>query len=330
MKTILSNLYQHKTLSQEESKRILIEIGNGKFNESEIASFLTVFNMRSITINELMGFREGLLELCTKLNLSEFDPMDLCGTGGDGKNTFNISTITSFVVAGAGVSVAKHGNYGVSSISGSSNVLEHLGIQFTTEETKLKEQLKEANICFIHAPLFNPAMKRIGTIRKALGLKTFFNMLGPLVNPSQPKVQMVGVFNQELARIYNYIFQKENVRYSILHSFDGYDEITLTDNCKLITNQGEHILKPADFGFNRISKNSLDGGKTIEDAANLFIKLLDGKGSEEQNAVILANSAMALKTKMPELDLQSAIAIAQDSLFEQKAKKAFTILKEVR
>jgi anthranilate phosphoribosyltransferase len=173
-------------------------------------------------------------------------------------------------------------------------------------------------------------MKRIGTIRKALGLKTFFNMLGPLVNPSQPKVQMVGVFNQELARIYNYIFQKENVRYSILHSFDGYDEITLTDNCKLITNQGEHILKPADFGFNRISQNSLDGGKTIEDAANLFIKLLDGKGSEEQNAVILANSAMALKTKMPELDFQSAISIAKDSLFEQKAKKAFTILKEVR
>jgi len=330
MKNTLSNLYQHKTLSQEESKQILIEIGNGKYNESEIASFLTVFNMRSITINELMGFREGLLELCTKLNLSEFDPMDLCGTGGDGKNTFNISTITSFVVAGAGVSVAKHGNYGVSSISGSSNVLEHLGIQFTTEETKLKEQLKEANICFIHAPLFNPAMKRIGTIRKALGLKTFFNMLGPLVNPSQPTVQMVGVFNQELARIYNYIFQKENVRYSILHSFDGYDEITLTDNCKLITNQGEHILKPADFGFNRISQNSLDGGKTIEDAANLFIKLLDGKGSEEQNAVILANSAMALKTKMPELNLQSAIIIAKDSLFEQKAKKAFTILKEVR
>jgi anthranilate phosphoribosyltransferase len=330
MKNILSNLYQHKTLSQEESKRILIEIGNGKYNESEIASFLTVFNMRSITINELMGFREGLLELCTKINLSEFEPMDLCGTGGDGKNTFNISTITSFVVAGAGVSVAKHGNYGVSSISGSSNVLEHLGIQFTTEETKLKEQLKEANICFIHAPLFNPAMKRIGAIRKALGLKTFFNMLGPLVNPSQPKVQMVGVFNQELARIYNYIFQKENVRYSILHSFDGYDEITLTDNCKLITNQGEHILKPADFGFNKISQNSLDGGKTIEDAANLFIKLLDGKGSEEQNAVILANSAMALKTKMPELELHSAIAIAQDSLFEQKAKRAFTILKEVR
>jgi anthranilate phosphoribosyltransferase len=330
MKTTLSNLYQHKTLSTEESKQLLIEIGNGKYNESEIASFLTVFNMRSITINELMGFRAGLLELCTKLDLSEYNPMDLCGTGGDGKNTFNISTITSFVVAGAGVSVAKHGNYGVSSISGSSNVLEHLGVQFTTEETKLKEQLKEANICFIHAPLFNPAMKRIGTIRKALGLKTFFNMLGPLVNPSQPKVQMVGVFNQELARIYNYIFQKENVRYSIVHSFDGYDEITLTDNCKLITNQGEHILKPTDFGFNRISQNSLDGGKTNEDAANLFIKILDGKGSEEQNAVILANSAIALKTKMPELDLHSALKIAKDSLFEQKAKKAFTILKEVQ
>ncbi len=328
MKEILEHLYQHKTLSKAEARAILIDIASGKYNQYQIASFLTAFIMRNITLDELKGFREALLELCTQVNLSEYNAMDMCGTGGDGKNTFNISTLSSFVVAGANVPVAKHGNYGVSSVSGSSNVLEALGIRFQMEESKLKQQLDKANICFLHAPLFHPAMKIVGPVRKELGVKTFFNMLGPLVNPSQPKVQLVGVFSLELARMYQYLFQEENIQYTIIHALDGFDEVSLTGECKLITDNEEQIIKPNYFGFEMVSLSEIYGGNTIKEAATIFMNILNGEGTKAQNEVVLANAALAIQTHQ-KIELNEAIEKAKDSLFGLKAKLSFNTLKQL-
>ena len=330
MKTILTHLYQHKTFSKEEAKNILIDIASGKYNHSQIASFLTAFIMRNITLDELRGFRDGLLSLCNKLDFSEYKAMDVCGTGGDGKNTFNISTLTAFVLAGAGVPVSKHGNYGVSSISGSSNVLEYLGVHFQTDESILKTQLSQAGICFLHAPLFHPAMKYVAPVRKELGVKTFFNMLGPLVNPSQPSIQMVGVFNLELARMYQYLFQEENIQYCIVHSLDGFDEITLTADCRIINNEGEQIVTQKDFQFNKVEYQDLYGGNTVKESAEIFMSIISGKGTIAQNNVVIANAAMAIKTYYPDVSIKQAIEQATQSLLSLKAKQSFTILKEIQ
>ena len=330
MKKILEYLYAHKTFSKEEAQEILENIALGKYNSNQIASFLTVFIMRNITLAELIGFREALLSLCHKVDLSAYNPMDVCGTGGDGKNTFNISTLTSFVVAGAGVPVAKHGNYGVSSVSGSSNVLESLGVVFTNDHSVIETQIKEANITFLHAPLFHPAMKTVGPIRKELGIKTFFNMLGPLVNPAQPKVQMSGVFSLELARMYHYILQNDKVNYSIIYGLDGFDEITLTDKVKITQNSGERILEASDFKLPKVNYEALFGGNTVEEATLIFNKIINGKGAEDQNNVVLVNAGMAIQTYHQHLDFQEAFDLAKESLFDLKAQKSVTILKEIR
>jgi anthranilate phosphoribosyltransferase len=329
MKEILEYLYQHKTLSKEEAKEILINIALGHYNHHQIASFLTAFIMRNITLNELSGFRAALLELCNSINLNEFDPIDLCGTGGDGKNTFNISTLTSFIVAGSGIHVAKHGNYGVSSVSGSSNVLEYLGIKFQTEESILKQQLEKANICFLHAPLFHPAMKYVAPIRKEMGVKTFFNMLGPLVNPSKPKKQMIGVYNLELARMYQYLFQDEMMQYTIVHALDGFDEISLTSDCKIITNLDDKIIDASYFGFHKVDYQNISGGNSIESAATLFMNILNGTGTISQNEVVLANASIAIKTYLPELSIEDCIEKAKDALFSKKALQSFNTLKQL-
>lgn len=330
MKTILEPLFNHKTLSKDEAKQVLTDIALGKYNKSQIASFLTVFIMRNITLEELLGFREALLELCHKIDLSQFNPMDVCGTGGDGKNTFNISTLTSFVVAGAGIPVAKHGNYGVSSVSGSSNVLESLGLVFQTDEAILKQQMAETNICFLHAPLFHPAMKAVGPTRKELGIKTFFNMLGPLVNPACPKIQMTGVFSLELARMYQYLLQKENSQYTVIYGLDGFDEVTLTDTSKLITNQGERFVEAKDFNLKKVAFSELYGGETVEEAAAIFTKIIDGKGTEAQNNVVLVNASLAIQTYYPNLEFDEAFDKSKESLFGLKAKKALNRLKEIQ
>ncbi len=328
MKEILEYLYQHKTLSKQAAKSVLINIASCSYNHNQIASFLTVFNMRSVTLDELKGFREALLELCTPIDLEAFDPIDLCGTGGDGKNTFNISTLSSFVVSGAGIYVAKHGNYGVSSISGSSNVLEFLGIHFQTNETILKHQLEKAGICFLHAPLFHPAMKHVAPVRKELGVKTFFNMLGPLVNPSKPKKQLIGVFNLELARLYQYLFQEETMQYSIVHALDGFDEISLTADCKIITNQEEKIINSSYFGFEIVDYKAISGGNTIEESATIFMTILNGKGSDSQNNVVIANASIAIKTYFPQLSIEESLEKAKESLFGLKALQSFNLLKQ--
>ena len=326
MKTILNKLFEQQRLTKKEAKEILIEIATKKFNEAHLASFLTVFMMRPISVNELEGFREALLELALKIDLSEFNTIDLCGTGGDGKDTFNISTLTSFVVAGTGNKVAKHGNYSASSVSGSSNMLEFLGYKFTNNQDVLKSQIDKANICFLHAPLFHPAMKAVGPIRKELGVKTFFNMLGPLVNPSNPQNQLVGVFNLEVARIYNYLLQETSKNYGIVFSLDGYDEISLTSNFKLFTKGYEQLISPQDLGLRRLEQSEIFGGDTVKEAAKIFVSIIDGKGTEAQNNAVLANAAYALKTFDTNKSFETAFEEAKDSLFGLKAKESLTRL----
>lgn len=325
MKNILNRLINHETLSIQEAKDVIVNISQGSYNQSQIASFLTVFMMRTITVDELTGFRDALLEMCVRVDLSDYNTIDLCGTGGDGKDTFNISTLASFVVAGAGIKVTKHGNYGVSSISGSSNVLESLGVTFSSDSSFLKRSLDKAGICFMHAPLFHPAMKNVGQIRKDLAVKTFFNMLGPMVNPSFPKNQLIGVYSLELARTYAYLYQKTDVNFSILHSLDGYDEISLTGSTKIIKNQKEGIFNPSDFGLSVLDRNEILGGNSIEDSAAIFQKIISGKGTAAQENVVCANAAMAISTvnNCPEIE---GFEIAKESL---KSGKALESLKNL-
>ena len=294
MKKILQYLFEHKSLSREDARQVLINLAKGMYNESEIAAFITVFLMRSITINELAGFRDALLELCVKVDLGEHQVMDIVGTGGDGKNTFNISTLSCFIVAGADKKVAKHGNYGATSISGASNVMEELGYKFKNDDSLLRNELQETNICFLHAPLFHPALKTVGPIRKHLGVRTFFNMLGPMVNPASPEFQLVGVYNLEMARIYNYLLQQTGSEFTIIHSLDGYDEISLTNDTKVITKNGERIVSAVELGKRMVTAQDLYGGNTVEESAKIFLRILKGEGTWAQNAVVFANAAMAL------------------------------------
>lgn len=326
MKKILSFLFEYKTLSQQQAKDVLFNIGKGMYNEHEIASFMTVYLMRSITIEELQGFRDALLELSVKINFEGLETMDIVGTGGDGKNTFNISTLACFIVAGAGQKVTKHGNYGATSISGSSNVMEQLGYQFKVESSTLKKELDKANICFLHAPFFHPALKVVGPIRKNLGVRTFFNMLGPMVNPAKPAYQLVGVYNLEMARIYNYLLQQTNKPFTIIYSLDGYDEISLTNDTKVITQAGEKIMTPEQLGKRTVSAEDIYGGNSVENAAKIFNKIIKGEGSFAQNAVVLANAAMALHCTGSYKNYDEAYNAAVESLESGKANRCLQTL----
>lgn len=328
MKKILNYLFEYKTLSRQQARDVLVNISNGVYNDAEITAFITVYLMRTVTIDELQGFRDALLELAMPLNIGQQEVMDIVGTGGDGKNTFNISTLSCFIVAGTGNKVAKHGNYGASSISGSSNVMEQLGYRFTTDEKKLNTQLEKANICFLHAPLFHPALKAVAGIRKSLGVRTFFNMLGPMANPAKPAYQLVGVYNLEMARIYNYMLQEGNTSFSIIHSLDGYDEISLTGDTKVITNNGEKVLSAETLGKRMVLPIDIQGGQTIEEAAGIFIKIIKGEGSWAQNAVVIANAAMALYSTGKFKDYETCYQMAVTSLESGKAYKSLQTLIE--
>lgn len=326
MKKILQNLFEYKTLSRVQAKEILHNMSRGQYNESEMSAFITVFLMRSITIEELQGFRDALLELCVKVDLGGHAVMDIVGTGGDGKNTFNISTLSCFIVAGAGQKVAKHGNYGASSISGSSNVMEQLGYHFKSDNSALKKELETANICFLHAPVFHPALKIVGPIRKNLGVRTFFNMLGPMVNPASPAFQLVGVYNLEMARIYNYLLQQTGNAFTIIHGLDGYDEISLTNDTKVITNEGEKVMTPEQLGKRMVAAEDIYGGNTVEEAAKIFTKIIKGEGSWAQNAVVLANAAMALHCTGNYSSYEDAYHAAVNSLETGKAHQSLQTL----
>jgi anthranilate phosphoribosyltransferase len=321
MKKILQILFEHKTLDRSLAKEVLLNIGRGAYNEHEITAFMTVYLMRSITIEELQGFRDALLELCVLVDLNGGEVIDIVGTGGDGKNTFNISTLSCFIVAGTGQKVAKHGNYGASSISGASNVMEQLGYKFKNDNSRLKKEVSETNICFLHAPLFHPALKTVGPIRKNLAMRTFFNMLGPMVNPAHPKFQLVGVYSLEMARIYNYLLQQTEKAFTIIHGLDGYDEISLTNDTKVITNEGERIMTPEQLGKRMVSPQDISGGNSIEEAAKIFTKILQGDGSWAQNAVVLANAAMGLYCTGNYKTYDEAYNAAVESLESGRANK---------
>ncbi len=323
MKKILQHLFEHKTLSRETATEVMLQLAAGKYNSTEIAAFISVYLMRSITIAELQGFQDGLLQLAVPVDLNGHEVMDIVGTGGDGKNTFNISTLACFIVAGTGKKVAKHGNYGASSVSGASNVMETLGYKFSNKNEKLNKELEEANFTFLHAPLFHPALKVVGPIRKELGFRTFFNMLGPMVNPAKPMYQLVGVYSLEMARIYNYLLQQSGKPFTIIHSLDGYDEISLTNDTKVITNSGEKILSAAQLGKRLVTPTDIHGGNTVAEAANIFTQVLNGQGSWAQNAVVLANAAMALQCTGDFKTYDDAYYTAVESLESGKANQIF-------
>jgi anthranilate phosphoribosyltransferase len=329
MKEILNYLYEHKTLDHDAAKKVLTNIASGTYNHSQIASFISVYLMRSITVEELTGFRDALLELCIPIDLSDFDTIDLCGTGGDGKDTFNISTLTSFVVAGAGVKVAKHGNYGVSSACGSSNLMEYAGYKFSNDPSKLYREIDEAGICFLHAPLFNPAMKNVAPVRRELGMKTFFNMLGPMVNPSFPSKQMVGVYSLELARLYAYLYQKTDKQYMILHSLDGYDEVSLTGPAKVISRDLDRVLEPSDLNLPAYSPGELTGGGTVDEAMKIFIDVLENIATPARKDVVVANAGLALKVCFPDLSLEECLDKSGESIDSGAAFRAFRTLMEL-
>jgi anthranilate phosphoribosyltransferase len=323
MKQLLNRLFEHQFLASEEAAEIMTNIGSGKYNEHQIAAFMSVFLMRSITVEELAGFQKALLDMAHTVDLSEFDPIDIVGTGGDSKNTFNISTLSAVVLAGAGYKVAKHGNIGATSVSGSSNVMEQHGVRFTTDVDKLRRSMEETNLAYLHAPLFNPALKTVAPIRKALGVRTFFNLMGPLVSPAKPRRQCLGVYNLKMARLYEYTYQHTGVDFAIIHSLDGYDELSLTCDMKIVRNSGEEVVKPSDLGFQRADPQDLYGGDTVEKAAEIFGNVLRNTCTESQKNVVLANSAVAIQVVEPYLSFGDAVAIAREALESGKALKNF-------
>lgn len=323
MKKLLTRLAEHDTLSKAEAEQVLREITEEKYNATHIAAFMTVFLMRGITAEELSGFRSALMNLCVKVDTTGMDCIDVCGTGGDGKNTFNISTISAFVVAGAGYKVVKHGNKSVSSNCGSSDVLLHLGYKFSNNEDALLYQLENNGLCYLHAPMFHPALKSVGQIRKDFGIKTFFNMLGPLVNPASPSHQLVGVFNLKLMRLYNYIFEEEGQKHIILHGMDGFDEISLTSQTKIISSRdGISIIEANNFGMPVYEQKDIYGGETIEDAKEIFLNILSNKSTQAQKDVVLANSAMAIDCFKEVSDIEASLEEAKQSLESGKAMNA--------
>ena len=326
MKDILNYLFAGKTLTREQARETLKNLAGGTFSESEMASFLTVFNMRKIKPEELAGFRDAMLDLAIRIDLEDFNLIDVCGTGGDEKNTFNISTLSAFVLAGAGAKVVKHGNYAVSSPCGSSNIFEHFGYQFSNDLSKLQHEIEKTNICYLHAPLFHPAMKNIAPVRKALKVKTFFNILGPMVNPARPKNQLIGVFSEEVQQLYAEVYKQIGVNHIIVYSLDGYDEISLTGDFRYISLHKDEILAPDSMGLLKIGHIDLFGGNTVQEAAGIFEDILSGNGTAAQQNVVVANSAMALKCYYPGKSLEDCIFMALESL---ESKKAFHMMKHL-
>lgn len=321
MKTILTRLFNHEELTAEESRQILLNISRGMYPEAQIAALLTVFQMRGITVDELTGFREALMETRVPIDFAPYRPIDIVGTGGDGKNTFNISTCACFIVAGAGYKVAKHGNYGATSVSGTSNVIEQHGVRFTNNPDILKRSMEECNIAYLHAQLFNPAMKTVGSVRKALGVRTLFNLLGPLVNPCKPAYQLLGVADLSQMRLYTNVFYKLGIDFAVVNSLDNYDEISLTDEFKVMTRNYERIYRPQALGFSAVRPEELSGGACKEDAARIFDNVLNNRAEAAQTQCVIVNAAFAIQVMEPEKEIEECIAIARESLESGRALK---------
>lgn len=323
MKQILSRLFNHEELTSEEAKTLLLGIVGGAYNDTQIASLLTVFQMRGVSVDELLGFREALLYTRIPVNLDAYSPIDIVGTGGDGKNTFNISTCASFVVAGAGYHVAKHGNYGATSVSGASNVLEEHGVKFTNDADALVRSMETCGMAYMHAPLFNPAMKQVAPVRKALQVRTLFNLLGPLVNPCKPAYQLLGVADLQQMRLYTNVFQKLGIGFAVVNNLDGYDEISLTDSFKVTTNRYETIYKPSELGFSMFRQEELYGGDTPKEAARIFRSVLQGDGTRAQTECVLINASFAIQAIKPDKPVEECVNESRESLKSGRALAVF-------
>ena len=329
MKEILYQMFDHRNLTRAQAREVLLNISDGKYNDCQLSAFMTVFLMRSITTEELSGFRDALLERRVAVDLDASQAIDIVGTGGDGKNTFNISTATCFVVAGAGYRVIKHGNYGASSVSGASNVLEAHGVRFTDDIDRLRRSFDRSGVCYLHAPFFSPALKSVGGVRRALGVRTFFNILGPLVNPVMPRHQLLGVYNLKLLRLYHYICQQNGIDCTIVHSLDGYDEVSLTSDVKVASPWGENVYTPGELGFPMYDPCELWGGETVEQAARIFDAVLEGTASPGQSDCVQANAAFAIRTLDPALSWEEARAKARESLESGRAAERFRCFVEL-
>lgn len=323
MKKYLLQLIEGNTLTQEDTNEIMLNIVEEKYNVQQIAALLMALQTRGVTVDELLGFRQGLLETGKYMDFTEYDTLDIVGTGGDGKNSFNISTCSAFVIAGAGYKVTKHGNGGSSSVSGASNVLQGHGVKFTDDINQLKRSLDEAGICYFHAPLFAYGMKFVGPTRKALGVPTCFNLLGPLVNPCHPKNSLHGTANQAQLRLYTNLHQRIGDNFGVITSYDGYDEISLTSGFKICTNDFEKVLTPVDLGLKYIKQNEIYGGETAEEAQKIFDAVLEGTATEAQKNVIIANSACGISVMDKNLSMADSVAMARESLESGKALQTF-------
>lgn len=322
MKHYLLRLIAGETLSQQDTHDILLGIVEQRFNEHQIAAMLMAIQTRGVTVDELLGFRQGLLETGLHIDLSDYNTLDIVGTGGDGKNTFNISTCAAFVIAGAGYKVAKHGNGGSSSVSGASNVLQGHGVKFTSDADSLRRSLDEVGICYLHAPLFAHGMKYVGPTRKALAVPTCFNLLGPLVNPSSPRNSLHGTANQEQLRLYTAIHQRLGDNFGVVTSYDGYDEISLTSGFKLVTNNFEKVFTPKDLGFNYVNQSDIYGGSTAKEAMSIFDAVLERTATEAQTNVVIANAACAMSVIDRNLSVAESVELSRESIESGRALAA--------
>lgn len=323
MKEILLRLFAHEELSSSEACSLMLGVTNGDYNDAQLASLLTVFQMRGVTVPELVGFRRALLSTRVPVDLSDYAPIDIVGTGGDGKNTFNISTCACFVVAAAGYTVAKHGNYGATSVSGASNVMEQHGVRFTADEARLRRSVEGCGVAYLHAPLFNPAMKHVASVRRSLQVRTLFNLLGPLINPCCPPYQLLGVADLAQMRLYTLTLQELGVGFAVVNNLDGYDEISLTDEFKVMTNRYETIYRPSDLGFALAPQEALSGGATPEEAAHIFDAVLQGRATQAQTDCVLINASFAIQARHPQRPIDECVAVAHEALTSGKAWKTF-------
>lgn len=323
MKEILLRLFAHEELSSSEACSLMLGVTNGDYNDAQLASLLTVFQMRGVTVPELVGFRRALLSTRVPVDLSDYAPIDIVGTGGDGKNTFNISTCACFVVAAAGYTVAKHGNYGATSVSGASNVMEQHGVRFTADEACLRRSVEGCGVAYLHAPLFNPAMKHVASVRRSLQVRTLFNLLGPLINPCCQPYQLLGVADLAQMRLYTLTLQELGVGFAVVNNLDGYDEISLTDEFKVMTNRYETIYRPSDLGFALAPQEALSGGATPEEAAHIFDAVLQGRATQAQTDCVLINASFAIQARHPQRPIDECVAVAHEALASGKAWKTF-------
>lgn len=328
MKAILEQLYKGEALTRTEAETLLLNIGEGVYNEMEIAALLSAYRLKTPSVQELLGFRQALRATQTQVDLSAYHPIDIVGTGGDGKNTFNISTCACFVVAGAGYKVAKHGNYSSSSVSGASNVIESHGVKFTADATVHQRSIEECGIAYLHAQCFNPAMKTVGPVRKSLAIRTFFNLLGPLINPCSPQHQLLGVASLNQMRLYAHVFEAIGMDFTIVNSLDQYDEISLTDDFKVMSSHYEHIYTPEELGLQLIAAQELYGGNSIQEARIIFDRVLHNEGSVAQQQCVVANAAFAIQTLDPEKEILECVHVAQEAIKSGAAQR--TLEKFVR